>query len=146
MSQNTADDTALLQTIAELRADVNRLIDEQLTRVRTLEEKRVVEAGAERRFTAPPPPPTPAPPAPLPPPVVRAPRPQPAVKPREQPAELPTKPETDDPSQRLDALARHLDGRLRRASGKAKPAPNEPAEQPVRRSGDSNGTASEARQ
>jgi hypothetical protein len=139
MSVPTGDDAAVLQTIAELRSDVNRLIDEQLARVRALEEKRVAEPAPERRFSAPSPAPTP-PPSPAP----RAPRPPAASRLREV-VEAPPKPDTDDPSQRLDALARHLDGRLRRSNGRAKASEDSP-ESPPRRPAGGNGTASEATQ
>lgn len=114
MSQETGDDATLLRTIAELRSDVNRLIDEQLAQVRALEEKRTAEVAVERRFS-PLQPPDPTPPAARP---SRA-----SVRAREA-TELPPPPPpraeaaSDDPSQRLDALARHLDGRLRRSGAK----------------------------
>ena len=135
MGHDTGDDTALLQTISELRADVNRLVDEQLARVRALEEKRP-DTAVERRFTAPPHPSQPA---------VRAPRAQVVSRTRE-PVEPPPKPAgSAAPSQRLDALARHLDGRLRRSGGKTKAAQGESPERPARGSGETHGTTSEAR-
>ena len=135
MSVESGDDAALLQTISELRSDVNRLIDEQLARVRTLEEKRAAEPAAERRYSAPqasaPPPP-------------RAPRASAAVR-AQEPVQERTAPETDDPGQRLDALARHLDGRIRRSNGKAKTTPADPAERPARGGTSGNGATNEAK-
>ncbi|MDR3637329.1 MAG: hypothetical protein P4L84_26230 [Isosphaeraceae bacterium] len=134
MSVETGDDAAMLQTISELRNDVNRLIDEQLARVRSLEEKRGSEPVTERRFS---------PPQPAYQPTARPARPS-AVARNREPVEEPPKPETGDPSQRLDALARHLDGRLRRSNGNAKPDKGEPTDRPARTSGGTNGAASEA--
>lgn len=140
MSRQVGDDDALLQTIAGLRTDVNRLIDEQLTRLNALEQKRPPEPAAERRFSAPasayqPAPRAPRTPAPAPAPV------QAATRVRE-PVEPPPKPESDDPSQRLDALARHLDGRLRRSGSRAKA---EAAEHPESSHDNRNASAREAK-
>jgi hypothetical protein len=139
MSVEPGDDAALLQTIVELRNDVNRLIDEQLAWVRALEEKRASEPASERRYSAPQ---VPAPPAP------RAPRATAVARVRE-PAEQRPAPETDDPSQRLDALARHLDGRLRRSNGKHRATPGELPDRFARDAngnGSGNGATNEAKQ
>jgi hypothetical protein len=134
MSVETGDEAAVLQSISELRTDLNRLIDEQLARVRALEEKRVSEPVVERRFSAP---------QPAYQPTARPTRP-PVVARQREPVEEPVKPETSDPGQRLDALARHLDGRLRRSNGKTRSAQGDPSERPARSSGGTDGTASEA--
>lgn len=164
MSTSTGPDAALLQTIAELRHDVNRMIDEQLTRVRALDEKQAASAPPERRYSAPQPAPAPAPrpprpqaavrardviEEPLPPPpsddsAQRPARAQAAVRGREVIGEALPPPPSDDPSQRLDALARHLDGRLRRSSGRARAASGDAAERPPRELNGSHGSASEA--
>ena len=135
MSTSAGPDAALLQTIAELRHDVNRLVDEQLARVRALDEKQAAPAPSERRYSAPQPPPAPAP---------RPPRAQPAARAREVVEEPPPPAPSDDPSQRLDALARHLDGRLRRSNGHAKATSGDAAERPARGRNGTHGPASEA--
>src|SRR5262245_33477699 len=85
----------LLRAIAELRIDVNRLIDEQVARVKE---------RAEEPATAPPP--------------ARTLRPAPVPNVPEPPDDV-GKGRTLDPRQRLDALAKHLDHRLRQANGQA---------------------------
>jgi hypothetical protein len=125
MSTPTGEDTGLLQTIAELRSDVNRLIDEQLARVHALDTKRVAAPApgpapaAERRFSTPQPAHQPAARPSRNAAAARAPEPA-ATAPEPAPSS------SDDPSQRLDALARHLDGRLRRSGGKAKSGTDTP--------------------
>ena len=143
MNEDTGKTDAILQTIASLRTDVNRLIDEQLARLSALEQKRIVEPVAERRFNPPQPAYQPTPRAARVPAAARVREPlEPAPAPAPPP---PLKPESDDPSQRLDALAKHLDGRLRRTGGRAKDVPDDDAN---RRGSDQpppNGTAREAR-
>jgi hypothetical protein len=88
MSSDVEDDDSLLRAIAEFRSEVNHLIDEQLAYVKD----RVEEPSAHRPFRS---------------------APVPTVT--EPPAE-PAKVRTLDPRERLDALAKHLDHRLRQAS------------------------------
>lgn len=134
MSNPAGTDATLLQTIAELRHDVNRLVDEQLARVRALDEKQAATAPAERRYSAPQPPPAPAP---------RPPRAQPAARAREVVEEPPPPAPSDDPSQRLDALARHLDGRLRRSNGRSKGSSGDASDRPPRGANGTHGSSSE---
>jgi hypothetical protein len=79
----------LLQAIAELRSDVNRLIDEQVASVK----ERIEELASYRPLRVAP--------------IQAAPEPAPET----------SKPRSLDPRQRLDALAKHLDHRLRQATG-----------------------------
>ena len=88
MPSDTESNDPLLRAIAELRSDVNHLIDEQVAYVK----ERVEE---------------------LTPP--RGPRPAPVLNVTEPPEEL-AKGRSLDPRQRLDALAKHLDHRLRVAN------------------------------
>jgi hypothetical protein len=88
MSSELEDDDPLLRAIAEFRSEVNHLIYEQLAYVKD----RVEEPSNHRPFRA---------------------APVPTVT--EPPAE-PAKVRSLDPRERLDALAKHLDHRLRQAS------------------------------
>jgi hypothetical protein len=90
-----AESNDLLRAIAELRIDVNRLIDEQVAQVK---------ARVEEPATSPMPP--------------RAMRLAPVPKVPDPPDESGNG-RTLDPRQRLDALAKHLDHRLRQANGPA---------------------------
>jgi hypothetical protein len=87
MSSDPEVNDALLRTIAELRSEVNHLIDEQVAHVR----ERVEEPVSSRPLRAAP--------------VVSA----------AEPPDEPGKGRSLDPRQRLDALAKHLDHRLRLA-------------------------------
>jgi hypothetical protein len=88
MSGNPEDNDALLRTIAELRSEVNHLIDEQVAYVKERVEQpvspRVLRAAAVASVT--------------------------------EPSRDAAKDRSLDPRQRLDALARHLDHRLRLAN------------------------------
>src|SRR3954462_14902891 len=84
----------LLRAIAELRIDLKILIDEQVALVK----ERVEEPSAPRGLRV-------APAQPLP-----------AAEARDEAAEAAAKARSLDPRQRLDALAKHLDHRLRQAN------------------------------
>jgi hypothetical protein len=106
----------LLRAISDLRDEVNRLIDDQVARLGALESTAAEAPAAPVRAAM-----TvdrPGPVAPTPPkseaPAKRTPR--PATAP-EAPPQAPSSGTNDDPLQRLDALAKHLDGRLRRGKG-----------------------------
>jgi hypothetical protein len=88
MSSDPEVNDSLLRTIAELRSEVNHMIDEQVAYVRD----RVEEPVSPR--------------------VLRA---APVASVTEPPKEV-TKGRALDPRQRLDALAKHLDHRLRLAN------------------------------
>jgi hypothetical protein len=116
---------ALLWALAEFREDLVRLIDEQLA----LAANRAVEPAAAVEPLAPPAPkplaptPTLTPPAAEPEPApVRAAPVTPRPRPREvsPPAPAPAEPAAaargDDPRQRLDALAKLLDRRLKQTA------------------------------
>jgi hypothetical protein len=118
----------LLQAIGELRQHLDRLIDEQ----------RAILYGADGDGPASPMPAAPADPGPEAPAAAEF-----APKPRRMPAAAPergaepprTEPEPapdgrapDDPRMRLDALAKHLDRKMRQAST---PAADPPARPPA---------------
>jgi len=88
MSSDLEVNDSLLRTIAELRSEVNHLIDEQVAYVK----ERVEEPVSPR--------------------VLRA---APAASATEPPKDV-AKVRSLDPRQRLDALAKHLDHRLRLAN------------------------------
>jgi hypothetical protein len=88
MAGDLEDDDPLLRAIAELRTEVNQLIDEQVSYVKD----RVEEQPVHRPFRLAP------------------------VSTATEPSAEPAKVRTLDPRERLDALAKHLDHRLRQAS------------------------------
>jgi hypothetical protein len=112
-------DDALLRSLGEFRASMDRMIGEYRARLLSLSDSLAR-------------PETPAP-ATIEPTIVRAPvaafvpvEPASRVRPAPAAAEKPRESAEQDPRQRLDALAKHLDSRLRR-SREAQGRPGAPA-------------------
>jgi hypothetical protein len=107
----------LLRVITELRLDVDRLIDEEVRRLGMppRREAKAIEIGAGRELMA-------AAPARTRPGGSTSGRENGQPGPRAAGPRPPEGPGDDDPSRRLDALAKHLDDRMRRAAGRPVPA------------------------
>jgi hypothetical protein len=94
MSSDPELDDSLVRTLAELRRELNHLIDEQVSYLKERQEEPISARAA-------------------------MPRPAPAVVAAPSPPEPPDDARARglDPRQRLDALAKHLDHRRRQANG-----------------------------